>query len=298
MTYRRKGSDVADHIASELEKYIVDWSPQAVTTQDSMDPDKARLLASTLDLADEFTDGNALPLMWQWLYFANWVPTAGLGEDGHPSTGPQLPPIPKRRRMFAGGRVEVRVPLTLGQPAERRSEAMRVTAKTGRTGELLFVTIRHEYQQAGSVALVEEQDLVYRTDTGAAPSFTRSSEPLGESQAQWTARPVTHPPLLFRFSALTSNAHRIHYDSDYAINTEGFPGLVVHGPLLAVYMSELLRANTVGRSVGKFEFRLSKPVFVGDPIEVQATRDGDGIALAVVSAAAAVHASAHASLTP
>lgn len=276
----------------------MDWSPQAVTTKDPMDPDRARLLVSTLDLADEFTDGDALPPLWQWLYFADWVPTAGLGEDGHPSTGPQLPPIPKRRRMFAGGRVEVRAPLTLGQPAERRSEATAVTNKTGRSGELLFVTVRHEYQQAGSVALVEEQDLVYRTDTGIAPSFTRSSEPLGEPQAQWTARPVTHSPLLFRFSALTSNAHRIHYDSDYAINTEGFPGLVVQGPLLALYMSELLRANTAGRSVNNFEFRLSKPVFVGDPIEVQANRDGDGFALAVVSANAAMHASAHATLTP
>ena len=282
--------------ADGLARHIQGWDPEQVLTVDTLDPATAQQLAATLDLPGVFESGSALPPLWQWVYFTEWPPTAELGADGHPLAGHFLPPIPNRRRMFAGGRVTVTVPLTLGVPAERHASVAAIKVKSGRSGELLFVTVRYHYRQHGETALVEEQDIVYRSDSGAATAFTRGTASLGDTEIPWATRHTTTPPLLFRFSALTANAHRIHYDEAYTIGTEGYPGLVVHGPLLAVYMAELVRAQAANRSVRQFEFRLSKPVFVGDAIEVQGTPDGDTVQLAVISGGGVVHTSATARL--
>ena len=281
---------------NDLSQYISDWQPEPVETTDMLSPQPARELAATLDLADELTAGDPLPSLWQWVYFHDWPPTADLGADGHPRDGHFLPPIPKRRRMFAGGRVTMNSPLVLGEPALRRCEVIAKTVKHGRTGEMLFVTVRYEYHQYGQTRLTEEQDLVYRSDSGSTTPFNLVTEPLAAQSTPWAARPVNHPALLFRFSALTGNAHRIHYDEPYTTTVEGFPGLVVHGPLLAIYMAELLRANSGGRSAGGFEFRLQRPVFVGDEIRVQGTPadNGSAVELNVVSGNGITHASARA----
>lgn len=277
-----------------LARYVQGWQPEPLTAVDPLAPETAQRLAATLDLDDRFAAGAALPPLWHWAYFTDWPPTADLGPDGHPLAGHFLPPLPNRRRMFAGGRLTVTSPLLLGRPAERQSAVTATRVKSGRTGELLFVTVRQEYHQDGELRLVEEQDIVYRSDDGAATSFTRATAPLADPSTPWSTRPETHPALLFRFSALTANAHRIHYDQQYAVDVEGFPALVVHGPLLAVYMAELVRAQ--GKTVRAFEFRLSKPVFVGDAIDVQGIPDGDTVSLAVASGSGAVHASATATI--
>lgn len=159
----------------------------------------------------------------------------------------------------------------------------------------MFVTVRYDYRQDGAPRLTEEHDLVYRSDTGTSTPFERVTEPLAAPASPWVIEPTTHPALLFRFSALTANAHRIHYDDRYTTEVEGFPGLVVHGPLLAVYLAELARANSA-RALTGFQFRLLRPVFVGDAISVQGTPDADGqtAELSVVSGAGTTHASAQA----
>jgi 3-methylfumaryl-CoA hydratase len=275
-----------------LERYIADWHPQPVHTDDLLAPDSAQRLAATLDLDERFSTGTPLPPLWHWVYFADWPVTAALGPDGHPLAGHFLPPLPNRRRMFAGGRLSITAPLLLGTGALRRATVTDTRVKAGRTGELLFVTVRQEFHQGGELRLVEEQDIVYRSDHGSTTSFRRTTDPVPKSLAPWSVHPQTHPALLFRFSALTANAHRIHYDQDYACGVEGFPGLVVHGPLLALYMAELARAH--GHLLRSFEFRLRNPVFVGDPIEVRGAPDGSAATLEVVSGGG-VHASATAS---
>lgn len=277
---------------ADLARCVSDWQPDPVDTTDVLEPQRARELAATLDLADEMTAGMPLPPLWQWVYFLDWPPTADLGADGHPRDGHFLPPIPHRRRMFAGGRMTVNSALVLGESAARNSAVIAKTVKHGRTGEMLFVTVRHEYRQHGQIRLAEEQDLVYRSDSGSTTPFSRPSEPLAPQSTPWAAKPITHPPLLFRFSALTGNAHRIHYDVPYTTTVEGFAGLVVHGPLLTIYMTELARTNSAGRAIGELEYRLLRPVFVGDEIRIQGTPTGDGrsVELNVLSGNGIIHA--------
>jgi 3-methylfumaryl-CoA hydratase len=183
-------------------------------------------------------------------------------------------------------------PLVLGEPAVRRSEIAGTTVKQGSTGELLFVTVRSSYRQGENLRLVEEQDLVYRSDDGSSTAFTKVTEPLAAQSTPWSAEPTTNPALLFRFSALTANAHRIHYDEAYTTGTEGFPALVVHGPLLAIYMAELLRAQDPQHRVARFDFRLRRPVFLGDRVRVQGEPADDAVILSVVSGSGVTHATA------
>lgn len=275
-----------------LEQYVSNWLPSSTEARDVVSASRAREFAATLDLDDSLAEGDDLPPLWQWAYFADWPMTADLGSDGHPRAGHFLPPIPDRRRMFAGGRITIVTPLVIGEEAVRQSSIVRKAVKQGRTGELFFVTVRHDYRQAGRLRMTEEQDLVYRSDSGTSMSFTPVAEELGPQTEPWGFVPAMGSPLLFRFSALTANAHRIHYDEAYATQIEGFPGLVVHGPLLAVYMAELARLN-VG-SIRTFDFRLSRPVFLNDRVRVQGgpSKDWTSAELAVVSGSGAVHATA------
>ncbi|MDX1888951.1 hypothetical protein [Mycolicibacterium sp. 050158] len=278
-----------------LEALSADWSPSPVERHEVVSAPVARNLAATLDAGLPIVDGDALPPLWQWSYFLDWVPTRELGEDGHPRDGHFLPPLPSRRRMFAGGRVQVVAPLIIGELATRTSTLVGKAVKRGRSGEMLFVTLRHDYRQGGELRLTEEQDLVYRSEAGTPVPQSPVTRPLGEPTAPWVMVPELHPALLFRFSALTANAHRIHYDQGYTTGVEGFPALVVHGPLLAIYMADLARAH--GGNLRTFDFRLQRPVFVTDPIRVQGTPGevGGSAELAVVSGDGDVHATASAS---
>jgi len=274
-----------------LTDHIRNWAPAPVEATDRIAVEQAQHLAATLDRDETFQAGDPLPLLWHWVYFSEWPATSELGADGHPGSGSFMPPIPNRRRMFAGGRLTVHAPLRIGETTHRRSEMVSSAAKHGRTGEMLFVTIRDTFRQGAATVLEEERDLVYRSDTSSTTSFTRAATP-APAQAPWHSVPQPDPPLLFRFSALTSNAHRIHYDERYATGTEGFPALVVHGPLLAIYMAGLLRTHGVEQDVRTFEFRLRRPVFLGDPFVVEGTPTDGGAELSVRSGEDDIHASA------
>lgn len=274
---------------SDLADAVRGWTPSPETVTDTLGRWPVDAFAALLDQPPP--DGDDLPPLWHWLYFLDHPRTDELGPDGHVATGHFLPPIPRRRRMFAGGRLEVRRPLRLGATVQRTSRLTDVVPKTGRSGQMLFVTERREYSDAhhpaDGPAVVEEQDIVYRQAPadGATPAVSPAPSPAPStppSPSGPVAVPdgrvglVPDPPLLFRFSALTYNAHRIHHDEAYARGVEGYPGLVVHGPLLALLLLEPARRAGRSGDVATFAFRLRKPAFAGTPIVV--TEAGDDLA--------------------
>ncbi|MDY7580255.1 FAS1-like dehydratase domain-containing protein [Pseudomonas sp. CCI3.1] len=207
--------------------------------------------------------GEPLPELWQWCFFQPAVEGSGLGGDGHPARGGFLPPADNRNRMWAGGRIEFHTPLKVGAQATRVSTIIDVLQKHGKTGALLFVTVQHDYLQDGQLAIREEQDIVYREPT---PPKLASGEPLPEGAWQESVTPT--PTLLFRYSAVTFNGHRIHYDWPYATETEGYPGLVVHGPLMATLsLRAFCRANPAAR-LRRFTYRGVRPLIAPRPFEV------------------------------
>ncbi|MGW2950404.1 hypothetical protein [Streptomyces eurythermus] len=220
------------------------------------------------------TSGDPLPPLWQWLYLPHWAPQQALGPDGHPRDARFLPPIPDRRRMFAGGRCTISEPSCPGEPAERVSSPAAVTAKQGRSGELLFVTERQKFRQNERTCLVEKQDIVYRSgDSSAARHHpaTLDATTVPMAQGPWQLRLRPDETLLFRFSALTANAHRIHYDTPYVRDVEGYSCLVVQGPLSALLMAEPVRRTAPERQVRSPSYRLHRPVFVGEHILADGT---------------------------
>jgi 3-methylfumaryl-CoA hydratase len=228
-------------------------------------------LAATVDdqqLSAE--EGKPLPAGWHWMFFLEAKPASELGVDGHPKRGGFLPPVPLPRRMWAGGRIEFLRPLAIGEAVTRASEIVSVEPKSGSTGTLVFVTVRHTIGRSGSTAIVEEQNIVYR-------EAAKKSDPLPPGKqapagASWTRRVMPDEVMLFRYSALTFNGHRIHYDKDYAMNEEHYSGLVVHGPLQATLLLDLCRQNSP-TPVKKFEYRAQYPLFAGLPFTVNGNFD-------------------------
>jgi 3-methylfumaryl-CoA hydratase len=252
-----------------LARYLDAWAPAPVTLGDPVAAAPVAALSQVLDQeAAVAGEGEPLPPLWHWLHFLEWPAQRELGADGHPAHGHFLPPLPDRRRMFAGGRAEFTAPLRVGVPARRTSSLAKVEIKRGRTGEMAFVTVRHEIAQEGETRVTEEQDLVYRVGEGERRSGGFGLD-LGEaepSDADWQLILRPSPPLLFRYSALTANAHRIHYDEPYVRDVEGYPGLVVHGPLLVQLMLELARREAPEREIHTLSYRLRKPVFAGEQV--------------------------------
>ncbi|MEU4485697.1 hypothetical protein [Streptomyces purpurascens] len=277
-----------------LGSYVESWTPGPLTDEDPLATGPVAALSAALDLPGTVAEaGDPLPPLWHWLHFLTWPAQRDLGADGHPLDGHFLPPLPDRQRMWAGGRCEITEPLRLGTPAVRVSSLASVTAKRGRTGELLFVTERREFRQGGRTCLVEEQDIVYRSgrSTGQHPSAVdESALPRPDDPWQLPLRP--DPPLLFRFSALTANAHRIHYDAPYCRDEEGYPGLVVHGPLLALLMLELPRRRAPARQVRSLSYRLRHPAFAGEALAACGTPAGDHAELRVATHREERHATA------
>ena len=229
------------------------------------------------DTTTEFVLGSPLPPLWQWFFFLPRVPQSRLGEDGHPRRGGFMPPIELPRRMFAGARMRFLKPLMIGRAARRHSVIRAVSEKDGRAGKLAFVTVAHRIHQNGEVCLEEEQDIVYR-EPGAPVAAPEPSEFAPAPEGSWTRLITPDPILLFRFSALTFNAHRIHYDRTYATTIEGYPGLVVHGPLTALLLMELVRSHE-DRSVTAFAFQGRAPLFDLAPFRLIGTPDGDRVHL-------------------
>lgn len=207
--------------------------------------------------------GEPLPPLWQWCFFQSAVAPGELGGDGHPARGGFLPPADNRNRMWAGGRIEFHTPLKVGAQATRLSTITDVQEKHGKTGALLFVTVQHDYFQDGQLAIREEQDIVYREPT---PPKLASGDPMPEGAWQESVTPT--PTLLFRYSAVTFNGHRIHYDWPYATEVEGYPGLVVHGPLMATLsVRAFCRANPDAR-LRRFAYRGLRPMIAPHPFDV------------------------------
>jgi 3-methylfumaryl-CoA hydratase len=240
-----------------------DYVGRVETRTDTLNQAMLEAMAATLD---RDAVPQALPPLWHWMLFQVWVRPAEIGPDGHPRRGGFLPPahdLP--RRMYAGGRVTFAAPLRPGDAVTRTSTITRVEQKSGASGTLLFVTVRHVIAGPQGEALIEEHDIVYRGLSGAAAKPTAAFvDPDGAFARTITPDPV----LLFRYSALTGNGHRIHYDQPYVTAVEGYPGLIVHGPLQATLLSELFLARHPGASLKSFGFRALRPVFDTHPFRL------------------------------
>ena len=252
------------------------WIGRTETVQDTVTEAPLRMLRATLDLAPD-PSPETLPPLWHWLYFLPCAKQSELGPDGHPRRGGFLPPVPLPRRMWAGGQLEFFHPLRIGDAIARTSTIEDVTVKSGRSGELWFVRVRHEVSSPRGLALREFHDIVYRPEAApgaSSPGYQKAGDP------QWHERVVPDDVLLFRYSALTFNGHRIHYDRRYVTQVEGYPGLIVHGPLLATLLAGLAGRRFRGRTAASFTFRALKPVLDLHPFDVcGASRDADAVEL-------------------
>jgi 3-methylfumaryl-CoA hydratase len=262
-----------------------------ISRTETLLPGPAAALGALLGVpVPDLAGGAGLPPLWHWVYLLDRPAQEDLGLDGHPVRGSiPAPPGPGRRRMWAGGRVHVTGVLRCGAPATRRTSVLAVTEKQGRSGHLTFTTVGHQIEQDGTVVVDEEQDIVYRdavapaTPEAAGPASARpggdaSPQPdIPANEDEWEIQ--VSPSLLFRFSALTYNAHRIHYDRDYCRDVEGYPGLLTHGPLQALAMAEAARADGAGGGVPggdvSFAYRLTSPLFDYQGLVVSAV-PGDG----------------------
>lgn len=254
------------------------WIGKTQERRDPMDPWAAAAMVAMLELDRPVPGpGDALPLFWHWLYFREAFPRSALGPDGHPAVGGFMPKVAQPRRMWAGGRLRVAGALPLGAPAVKRSSIADVAEKTGRAGEMTFVTVRHEISGAVGLAVTEEQDVVYRHDPppGAPRPATKQAATDEDTARDWCCDST----VLFRYSALTFNGHKIHYDLTHAREVEGYPGLVVHGPLLATLLLELVAETVEPASIAGFDFRATAPVFAGETFTCCAKRTESGFAL-------------------
>jgi 3-methylfumaryl-CoA hydratase len=250
------------------------WVGRAQSRTDEVTATPVAALAATLDRDDPPPQrGDPLPPLWHWLYFLPLDRQSALGADGHAKRGGFLPPVPLPRRMWAGGRLTFEEPLRIGDRIERTSRILDVTPKTGRSGPLVFVRVRHEVSGPHGRAIVEEHDIVYREPP--QPGEARAIPPRARASAVWQRTIVPDDVLLFRYSALTFNGHRIHYDRRYVTQIEGYPGLVVHGPLIATLLLDLLRRNRPDAAVTGFSFRASSPLFDITPFSVHGQLSDD-----------------------
>jgi 3-methylfumaryl-CoA hydratase len=253
------------------------WIGRSETLDDRVGPTPAIALNATLDhpLAP-IVDGFALPPLWHWLYFLPLHRQSEIGPDGHPKRGGFLPPVPQPRRMWAGSQLEFRSPVRVGDRIARTSTIEDVSSKSGRTGDLVFVRVRHALRcnDAADPALVEFHDIVYRD--ARKPGDAEPPPQAAPTGAAWQREIVPDAVLLFRYSALTFNGHRIHYDRRYVTEVEGYPGLIVHGPLLATLLMDLLRRNLPDADVATFRFKAVRPTFDLHPFRVNGLVLGDG----------------------
>lgn len=248
-------------------EFLSGWVGRTDSLADAATLAPLRALSATLDRQDPLPEaGDMVPPLWHWLYFLPTALQSQHGADGHPLRGGFLPPVELPRRMWAGSRVEFREPLRAGQKLVRNSQILDVRMKQGRTGPLVFVNVRHDIFADGALAITEEQDIVYRdmpsADEPAAPAVAAPID------AHWSRLLVPDPLLLFRYSALTFNGHRIHYDRPYATEVEGYAGLVVHGPLIATLLLDLLRRELPQARVKAFTFRAMRPLLDTAPFMV------------------------------
>ena len=270
-------ANVTDAPAPESgESDLRQWIGRTESARDVLTATPYAALAATLDRPATLPEaGTPLPALWHWLYFLPLYRQSDVGPDGHAERGGFLPPVPLPRRMWAGSQFEFSRPLCIGDAVTRRSTIVDVTEKAGRSGALVFVKVRHDIHRAleASPALIEVHDLVYRdAPTADAPAPPPTFAP---KTCAWEREIRPDPVLLFRYSALTFNGHRIHYDRRYVTEVEGYPGLIVHGPLIATLLLDLLRREMPDSDVSKFQFKAIRPLFDLEPFSVCGS-PGDG----------------------
>ena len=267
------------------------WVGRSETSEERISERVAALLAATLDRDSAPAIGDPLPPLWHWAHFVPSTRAGEIGPDGHANRGGFLPPVQLPLRMWAGGRLAFHRPLAIGELAVRRSSIADVSVKEGKSGTLVFVLVRHAIEGESGLALSEEHDIVYRNQPlGPAPD-----PPAAPDEAQWSDTIRPDPVLLFRYSALTFNSHRIHYDLPYVTGTEGYPGLVVHGPLIATLLVESLARRT-SRTLKSFSFRAVSPLFDTAPFTVCGRLEADRAILWAVNPAGRLAMSAEAGL--
>lgn len=261
---------------------LADWIGRGEMMDDLLAPGPTLALRALLDHPPPLEPPTHLPPLFHWLYGWNRPRQSDLGEDGHERLGRFLPPVDLPRRMWAGSRVVFHRPLAIGGPLRRQSTIAAIAAKEGRTGRLVFVTVHHRlFDGAVDPAIEETQDIVYRDAAKPGQAPAPSPSPVG---ADWQRIVTPDPVLLFRYSALTFNAHRIHVDRAYARQAEGYPGLVVQGPLTATLLLDLLLRQRPGLAVREFSFRGLAPLFEGQAIALCGTASPVGADLWALSA--------------
>jgi 3-methylfumaryl-CoA hydratase len=250
------------------------WIGRSEARSDTITAAPLVALSALLDRDDPAPrDGDAAPPLAHWLYFLPAYRESEAGPDGHARRGEFLPPVPLPRRMWAGSRLEFARPLLVGATVEKRSTITDVVLKEGRSGPLVFVTVRHEILDGAGPVLADEHDIVYRGETALV-----AKDMPAPADAPWRRAIEPDPVLLFRYSAVTFNSHRIHYDHPYATRVEGYPGLVVHGPLTATLLVDLLRRNLPDVTLRSFRFRAMKPLFDTAPFETCGLPEKEGSA--------------------
>ena len=258
--------------------HLQSWVSKTETLSDELVAAPVRGLSATLDREDPspVAGTTLLPPLWHWLYFLPQQRQSEIGPDGHAKRGGFLPPVPLPRRMWAGGRLKwlPENPLRVGDAVRRVSRIESVTHKAGRTGDLLFILVKHQVHNAMGLTLTEEHDIVYRAAT--QPGDPAPSPVAAEQGAVWQREIVPDDVLLFRYSALTFNGHRIHYDRRYATEVEGYPGLIVHGPLIATLLLDLVRRNAPQALVAGFDFKAVRPTFDLNPFRLNGQPSADG----------------------
>lgn len=274
------GQDM-DHLRS--------WVGKEKNESDQLDVRHARLMAATLDHpVSEIAEGQPLPPLWHWAYFLEGLPPGELGQDGHPARGAFLPPVPLPNRMWAGGALTFHEPLIIGTTMDKRSHIVSVEGKQGKTGPLVFVKVRHELSRGGKLLVTEDQDIVYtgprkggNPEAGQMASSQLAFLPEHAELGSLMKRYMPTSTLLFRYSALTFNGHRIHYDADYCREVEGYPDLVVHGPLNATLLANY--AQQRGGILTSFHYRGVRPAFLGTEIGLYIKDKVQGMQLSMVT---------------
>ena len=256
---------------------LQDWIGRSETVNDTATATPYAALSATLDQPDTTrpAPGTPLPCLWHWLYFLPIHAQSDIGADGHAKRGGFMPPVPLPRRMWAGSDFAFHEPLLIGDALQRTSTIVDVKEKSGRTGSLIFVKVRHEVRRNGAavVALTEHHNIVYRA--AAEPGDVAPPPQAAPAESAWTRHIVPDVVLLFRYSALSFNGHRIHYDRKYVTEVEGYPGLIVHGPLIATLLMDLLRRQRPDAQVLHFVFKAVRPTFDTHPFSVHGQPSAD-----------------------
>lgn len=255
---------------------VMKWIGRTEEHVDTLRAQPVQFMQATIGQEVSLTEGDALPPLWHWLYFLEAKSAHKLGRDGHPKKGGFLPPVSLPRRMWAGGRFQFLETIPVGAEVTKRSTIKDIVEKSGRTGELCFVTVQHELIYQGRVAVIEEHDIVYREDP--SPDAPKPKPLLAPSDSDVSELIQPTQVMLFRYSALTFNGHRIHYDVDYARQVEGYDGLVFHGPLTATLLVDLASRH-FGQPPTKFEFRGLAPIADMDEFHIEGNRDGNEMQL-------------------